>query len=114
MRKLAAILLGSVMLSAMIFAGSPKTVRLIWTYPADEVTPELGFVIFSSTNIAIPLTNWLVLTNAPGTSRSLVITAVPGKNYFAMKATNALGESDFSEVAIGILPRSDVNLQVTK
>jgi hypothetical protein len=90
-------------------------ITLIWDYPAAEMETNLTFLVFHSTSITVPLTNWLVLTNVVGTNLSVKLTVIPGKNFFVMKATNFWAASDFSDVAsTPALPRSDMKIKVTR
>lgn len=94
-------------------------VVLAWDYP--DVTnqimpgvwfdPLMQFNLYVHTNVATPLTNWMLLTNVPGVLRSAKIQIAPGSYFFALTASNWWGESDFSNVApIAGPPRSDGRL----
>lgn len=83
---------------------SPKPVAtkitLMWDYETNQVSPELVFKLYSSTNMTVPLTNWTVLAVVPGTNRSVTLPVEPGVRFYALTASNWWGESDFSN-AVG-------------
>jgi hypothetical protein len=83
-----------------------NTVTLAWNYQAVPVPTNLNFVISESTNLS---TNWTVLTNAPSTNCSPVITSnsagfsltlpiVPGAYFFVCQSSNVWGISSNSNV----------------
>lgn len=88
----------------------PATVTLSWTYPGTP-TPDLAFVIYYSTNLNAPFTNWPVLTNFYATNQyasSLFTTnmqfgqqvaVVPGQYFFVVVASNMWGISQLSNMA---------------
>jgi hypothetical protein len=97
-----------------------RPITLAWTYTNSP--PPDSFVLFSSTNLTTPLSNWtaiaqiacpivatnidanLMLTNytlALVTNYSLTIA--PGRMYFTLCASNIWGLSPFSNV-IGLPP----------
>ena len=85
-------------LSAAPAAGTPivKTIRISWSFPIEAQSPDLIFKLYHSTSLAVPVDQWPVLTNIPGTVRSAVIVADKVCEFFALTASNYLGESDFS------------------
>lgn len=87
-------LLASVALAAAFQA---KDLRFEWDYP--DASPD-AFCLYSSTNLALPLTNWAKVTTAPGDSRTLTLPAVEaGAHFYFLTASNMWGESDPSNVA---------------
>ncbi len=48
-------------------------VVLSWTYPSAELTTNITFHVFHSTNAGQALTNWTWLTNCPGTQTQLLV-----------------------------------------
>jgi hypothetical protein len=92
-----------------------RNIVLVWDYPLNELSTNLSFYVFHSTNSADPLPTWTVLTNFPGTNLQIQFPIQPGINYFTMRASNLWGNSDFSEVAATPpLPRSDVKLKILR
>ena len=77
-------------------AGGPRTVLLAWDYPVNLQTPDLIFKIYHSTNALLPLKNWPLLTNVPGTVRTAAIVANRPIEWFVVTASNFLGESGYS------------------
>lgn len=88
-------------------------VTLAWDYPPAELT-NITFKVYHSTSIALPLTNWVVLTNAISTNQ-VQVSIAPGVHFFSVTASNFWGESTFSNIAsTPALPRSDANLKVQR
>ncbi len=75
-----------------------QPVTLAWDYEADP-DPDLQFKLYHSQNPSLPMPQWEVLTNVPGTLRAVTIQVAPGFHLFSLTATNSLGESDFSPPA---------------
>ena len=102
--------------AAMVNADSATSnVQLNWNYPVSELSTNLSFVIYSSTNATLPMTNWTVLTNVVGTATNITLNVVQGENYYAVKVKNFWGESDFSQVvSTPAVPRSGIALTIKK
>ncbi len=94
MKKLPAVVVSLALMTGVLFAPPNGHIRLLWDYPVDADTT---FNIHYSTDLAVPMTSWLVLTNVSTTNVDLDIT--PGKMFFYVTATNFWGESDPSNVA---------------
>jgi hypothetical protein len=62
----------------------PRTITLTWNYP--QMSPDIVFKIYSSTNLGTPVSKWPVYTNL--TSTSCVIPVLPGNRFFAVTASN--------------------------
>jgi hypothetical protein len=77
-------------------APSGKTVQLSWQFPAARQTPDLVFKVYQSTSLGLPLRLWSVLTNLPGTTRSVDIAADNAQAFFVVTASNFLGESGYA------------------
>jgi hypothetical protein len=100
MRKLAGIItLAAVAAQAVTL----HPVTLAWTYPD---TPPDWFKLYHSTNLTLPLTNWAVIAQVPGTNSdglvtSLQISIEPGLHFFYLTASNSFWriESDPSNTA---------------
>jgi hypothetical protein len=75
-------------------ASSPITVA--WNYPAHN-DPDLSFKVYHSQDSSIPMEEWQMATNVPGTLRAVTINLPAGRHLFALIASNPLGDSDFSE-----------------
>lgn len=105
------------MAAVFVLAWTPPDglVTLEWDYPEAERSTNLTFYVFTSTNVAVPLTNWTALTNVVGTNLSVQLQIDPGQRYFVMTASNFWGQSDFSEVAsTPSLPRRDMKLKLSR
>jgi hypothetical protein len=77
---------------------SPK-VTLAWDYPADQLGTNLSFNIYHTTNITLPMADWEIVTNVVGTSLSASLLLQSGAHFFAVTASNLVGESDFATVS---------------
>lgn len=113
MRSLLAL---NLLLPAAVFA-APGNIRtnavLVWSYPTNELSTNLTFIIYSSTNLSTPLTNWPVLKVVAGTNLQTSFPISQQQRWFVMTSSNWWGASDFSEVAATPpLPRSDVKLEL--
>ena len=75
------------------------TVTLAWDYPLAELTTNLTFKLYHSTNPAIPPTQWTPFTNIVGTNLSAALSIDVGVHFFFLTASNWWGESDPSNVA---------------
>lgn len=80
----------------VISAPPSKTVTIGWTYPVQLETPDLVFKVYQSTNLGLPIREWALLTNIPGSSRTAILGADHPQQFFLMTASNSLGESDFA------------------
>lgn len=98
----------SLLLSAVLLAPLPQpsagapasdTVTLAWDYPSAELTTNLTFKLYHSTNPALPLTQWTPFTNIAGTNLSVALFLDVGVHFFFLTASNWWGESDPSNVA---------------
>lgn len=106
-------------LSSMLARSAPITnsvpVLLSWTYPTNELSTNLTFYVFSTTNASLAITNWPQLTNVVGTNTSVQFNMVPGQQFFSIRASNMWQLGDFSAVvATPFLPRNDSVLSVQK
>ena len=73
-----------------------KTVRIVWTYAVSRETPDLVFKLYHSTNLATAYRKWPLLTNIPGTSRSVTVPITQAREFFILTASNYLGESSYA------------------
>lgn len=70
---------------------------LVWDYPAEELSTDLTFKVYSHTNVAVPVSQWPVIAHLVGTNTSFEIPEWLGpERYFQVTASNAFGESDFA------------------
>jgi len=88
-------------------------------YPTNDATPSTAMYLYSSTNITVPLSNWqtvAVITNLnqQGSSNAFVCPRHPPYEYFACRASNEYGLSEFSTVARSVRPRTDVQLRIAR
>lgn len=94
------------LISAFGGPGNIKTnVTLQADYPTNAVSTDLSFNLYSSTNAALPLSSWSVLTNVTypgcmvnGTNVQVTVPIQPGNMFFYMTASNWFGESNPSNV----------------
>ena len=98
-----------VALLAGALLAAPNTVRTNATLTADWDTnvtsADLVFKVYTSSDVASPLTNWTVLTNVSwpgcmtnGTNIVVNVPLTPGQHYYFMTASNWWGESPPSNV----------------
>ncbi len=79
-------------------APAKRDITLAWDYhEADE--PGLAFNLYHSGDPTAPMDTWQLITNVPGSARSLTISLAPGTHVFALTASNTQAESDFSNTA---------------
>lgn len=89
------------------------SITLEWEYPPEELTTNLTFYVYASTNLSTPLTNWPKVATVSGTNLSVVIPMTAQARYFVMTSSNLWGEANFSAVASAPpAPRSDVKLKL--
>ena len=106
-------------LAAMLLRALPTpppagNVTLSWDYPAAELSTNLTFKVYGSSDITVPMTSWTVLTNMVGTNTSVSLKITPGAFFFVMTSSNRWGESPFSNVAsTPPLPRASTNLNIS-
>jgi hypothetical protein len=69
---------------------------LRWQYAAPD--QDVVFNLRSSTNLALPLTDWPVVAVIPGSNRSWTLPVLPGPRFYTLTASNTVTgrESDFS------------------
>lgn len=90
-------------------------IRLEWDYPQDELSTNMTFVLYSTTNITTPFGLWTVVTNVSGTQTNATVRVTPGKLFLTLTASNLWGESDPSNVVpLPAMPRSDGKLTVKR
>lgn len=94
-------------------AGSPTTLTFEWDYATNDL-PVMSFLLYASPDVARPLTNWAHVITVTATNRATV-PALVERRFFAIRASNIWGVSDFSNVAwTPALPGHNVNLNVRK
>ncbi len=110
---MAAYIFALVQASTLPPAGAPCSVTFAWDYQKSNMTPDLVFKLYGTSNSALPVTNWTLLTTVFGTNLQVVVDVLPGAQFFVLTASNFWGESDPSNViATPPLPRGDVNLRI--
>jgi hypothetical protein len=91
----------------------PMPVKLGWNYPTNQLSPDLVFKLYTSTNLTTPLTNWTWIGTTAGANTSMLAVIQPGAQFFVLTASNFWGESDFSNVAsTPPLPAATNNLTI--
>jgi hypothetical protein len=91
MKKAIAVLFSFVAISALAFLveTSNDSVTLRWDYPTNALSTNLVFNVRHSTDSAIPVANWPVLTNVAGTRTSVTVPLAPGHQFFVVSAERA-------------------------
>lgn len=93
---------------------SPVVLTLSWDYPVSEISPDLTFRVYHSTNIASP--SWVLVTNVVGVTTATV-PVIPGVHVFAVTSYSTFWgiESPFSDAAsTPPAPRSGTNLKLSR
>jgi len=80
----------------LIVAPPNGHVKISWDYDPNELSTNLFFILYETTNITTPLTNWTVLTNMVGTNTYGQFDVVPGEHYFVAQASNFWGETSIT------------------
>lgn len=76
-------------------------------YPANELSTNLFFKFYSTTNLALPVTQWPVYALVPATNLIITLPIDANQRLFVVTASNWWGESFFSNQAgTEPLPRS--------
>ena len=100
--------------AAMAQSAPNGNITLSWT---DQNPPGAvqSFQIYSTTNAALPIASWPLLKSVPGNVTSTNLTVAPGVNFFAAKASNFWGQTDFSvAVSTPIVLSGQSSLSVAK
>jgi hypothetical protein len=111
--KLLSVIVLSLFLGLSAEAQTNAQITLWWNEPANCLTPDAGFVIYTTPILGPPLSNWTVLTNlsvtnmvttnldATGTNAvlSLAQQIQIGQHFFVLQASNMWGLSTTSNVA---------------
>lgn len=91
------------MAAAALCLGAPPgvlrtNVPLEWDYPTNELSTNLLFKIYSSTNLSSPVTNWSLYSTVVGTNTRAIVPLDAQQRFFVLTASNYWGESSFSNV----------------
>lgn len=78
----------------------PRSLSLAWDYPASAQSTDLVFKLYHSSDLSVPQTNWLVLTNVAGTNLAVTLSVIPGAHFFYLTASNWWGESGPSNLVL--------------
>lgn len=97
----------AVLIVGLAQAAFREYVTLVWDYPTAALSTNLQFLIYGSTNLDTPTTEWQLLTNTIGTNRSVSVRVQPGQWYFVATASNYWGVSRPSNVASTPAPPLD-------
>ncbi len=83
---------------AVVLPGTPRdTITLAWDYSSNDADV---FKLYSSTNIAIPLTNWTLAATTSGTNRFVTVSNIVARQqWFYVTASNWWGETYPSNIA---------------
>jgi hypothetical protein len=94
---------------------SPTPITLVWDYPAEEVTEDLTFNLYTSIDAQLPPEQWTLIKTVPGTARQVTIEVTPGRAFYYVTARNFWSESAPSNTAsTPPVPRNDIKAQVRK
>jgi hypothetical protein len=74
------------MTMAALPPSQPKNFVLKWNY--SQVSTNIIYNVYSSTNLALPMGKWPLYTNVTG--KSWVTPIYPGNRFFAVKASNTV------------------------
>jgi hypothetical protein len=88
-----AFLLASAALAAPLTNSVTGHLRLAWSYDTNQLSTNLAFIIYGSTNLAQPVSSWPILTNVPGTNTSCDLWLTPAQYFFVGTASNFWGET---------------------
>lgn len=114
------------MSGAAALAGNTNSLHLAWDHPTNAISDDLQFIVYQSSVVSAPLTNWsaayvLTATNLSKTlsgtnwTYTATLTNSPGVYFWYATATNAWGESDPSgEVASPPPVTSGKNLRISR
>lgn len=93
-------------LCAFALSAWAATVSLQWSYPINGYTPDLVFVIYGTSNLAVNVTNWPIYTNYAATNACVTnggnltwtMPVVPAATaqFFTCAASNLWGVSALS------------------
>lgn len=98
--ELTLLILGALMLAICARgAGTPVNLTAQWTYTNQ---PPDVFKVYQTSNLGLPLTNWLVVATVPGvttsgtnswTTTNAFFSVIPGVYFWTVTASNFWGES---------------------
>lgn len=95
-----AILIALLLGAASLVAGPVTNITIGWTYPVDELSTNIVFRIYHTTNIVQNPTNtfpvgWNLFTNVSGLKTNVVIPVKPGNSFFigTVYSLEGMGES---------------------
>ncbi len=100
---------------AVVLPGTMRnTISLTWDY--DTNSPPDVFKLYTSTNAAMPTTNWTLVAGVSGTIRNITISNINAQQcFFYVTASNWWGESTPSNVAgTPQIPGSVGNLRISQ
>src|SRR5262245_38834326 len=61
-----------------------RTIRILWSYAVSRQTPDLVFKVYHSTDLGVAMENWPLLTNVPGSVRSVTLPASQPREFFIL------------------------------
>lgn len=102
-----------IVLSVLCADGAPPgvlrtNVTLTCDYPANQLSTNLTFKVYSHTNLAVAATSWPLVATFKGTNTTVTLPIDATQRYYVMTASNWWGESSFSNVAATEPPPLDV------
>lgn len=89
------ILFGLLLAAGTVLGTDVVKLRFPWFYPGEPDTNNT-FYLLSTTNVALPLTNWNVLTNVAGDITQVVVVVSSEKQFFTMTTSNVWGVLPFT------------------
>jgi hypothetical protein len=85
----------------------------VLNYPANELSTNLVFKVYSTTNINLSVTNWPLYRTVVATNSQISLPIDANQRFFVLTSSNWWGESSFSNVAgTPPLPRSDASIRL--
>jgi hypothetical protein len=97
----------AILLAFCLCAGAPAAPLLVvqpptgnitlrWKYDTNELSTNLWFTIYETTNLSEPLSNWNPVLTMPGTNVSATFNVNPGEHFFVATTSNFWGETSIT------------------
>lgn len=97
-----AVLFGIGLALICAYGAEPRSkVVLTSDYPTNELSTNLWFKVYSSTNASTPVTTWPLIAIVPGTNATFTLPIDAVQRFYVVKASNSWWriDSDFSNTA---------------
>ena len=100
------------LLVGLVAFSAPKDAHFAWDYPTNELTADLVFKLYSTDDLALPMSQWPVKVVVPGTNTTATVPMTNGWQFFYVTASNEWGESVPSNTVTTKVFRVVTNLNV--